>query len=84
MGIALGGVEEQVTHPGARDVLQLGRDVRKDDAAGDALAAPVARGAAEVRLAELGEAQEPEVGFGRGCEDAQPGAEGCRVDLGWC
>jgi hypothetical protein len=62
-------------------VLQFRRHVGEEDAAGHALAAPVARRAPEVRLAELREAEQPEVGFGRGREDAQPGAEGCRVDL---
>ncbi len=70
MGVALGGVEEQVADAGAGDVLLLGRDVGEDDARRDALAAPFARGAAEVRLAELGESEQPEVGLGRGREDA--------------
>jgi hypothetical protein len=79
--VALGRIEEQIAYAGARDVLLLGRDIGEDDAAGNPLATPVPCGTAEVGLAEFGEAEQPEVGFGSGGEDTQPSAEGGWVDL---
>lgn len=81
MGVALGGVEEQVTDPGARNVLQLRRDVREDDTTGDAFATPFTRRAAEVGFTEVGEAEEPEIGLRTGRKDAQPRSECSWVDL---
>ena len=81
MRVAFRRVEEQVADARASDVLLFGGHVGEDQAGGDALAAPFAGGAAEVGFAEFGEAEEPEVGFRGGGEDAQPGAEGCGVDL---
>ena len=57
MGVALGGVEEEITDTGARDVFVLGRDVGKDDPGCDFGTSPEERGFAEVGLAEVWEAE---------------------------
>jgi hypothetical protein len=79
--IALGRVEEEVADAGAGDVLVLGGNVCEGDARGYFLASPVEGGGFEVRFAEVGEAEEPEDGFGDAGEDAEPGSEGCGFDL---
>ena len=70
MGVALGSVEEEVAHTGTRDVFVLGRDVGEDDAGCDLGASPEKGGFAEVGLAEVWEAEEPQDGFWDAGEDA--------------
>ena len=81
MGVALGRVEHEVADARARDVQVLGRDVGEEDAGGDVRASPLARGREQVALAQVREAEEPEDALGDAGEDAEPGAEGCWLDL---
>lgn len=82
MGVAFGGVEEEVADAGASDVLAFLGDVCEDDTVGDFGAGPLGGCLLEVCFAEVGEAEEPEDGFGDSLEDAEPGAEGGGFDLG--
>lgn len=79
--VALGRVEEEVAHARARDVLMLGRDVGEEQARGHVGAGPQLGRALELGLAEVREAQQPQHGARHARQDAQPGAEGARVDL---
>ena len=64
MGVALGGVEEEVADAGAGDVLVLGGDIGEDEASGDAGPSPGVGRGPQVGFAEVGEAQQPEHGGG--------------------
>lgn len=81
MGVALWGVEEEVADAGASNVLAFLGDVCEDDAVGDFGAGPLGGCLLEVCFAEVGEAEEPEDGFGDPLEDAEPGAECGGLDL---
>ena len=82
MGVAFGGVQEEVTNSGAGNMLVLRGYVCEDDAGCYFGANPAEGGFAEIFFAEVGEAEEPEDGFGDTGEDAEPGPEGCWFDLG--
>lgn len=81
MGVTLGCVEEEVAYTGAGYVLLLWRYIGEEDSVSDFWAGPGVRNLLQVGLAEVGEAEEPEDGFGEAGEDAQPGAEGGGFDL---
>ena len=81
MGVAFGGVQEEVANSGARDMLVFRGYVCEDDAGCDFRADPAEGGFAEVFFTEVGEAEEPEDGFGDAREYAEPGSEGCWFDL---
>ena len=81
MGVAFGGVQEEVANSGSRDMLVFRGYVCEDDAGCDFGADPAEGGFAEVFFTEVGEAEEPEDGFGDAREYAEPGSEGCWFDL---
>ena len=86
--VALGRVEEEVAHARPRNVLVLRCHVREEHARGHVRPRPQLRRLLQVGLAQVREAQQPEDGLWEFGEDAEPGAEGCRFDLGvtlvWC
>jgi len=88
VGVALGRVEEEVAHPRPRNVLVLRCHVREEHARRHVRPRPELRRLLQVRFAQVREAQQPEDGLWEFGEDAEPGAEGCRFDLGvtlvWC
>ena len=81
MGIAFGGIKNEIADTSARDVEMLGRDIGEDDTGGDFRAGPFAGGGEKVGFAQVREAEEPEDGFGDAGEDAEPGSEGGWLDL---
>ena len=81
MRVALWCVEEEVADACAGDVLVFLGDVGKDYATCYFYAGPEEGRLLEVCFAEVGEAEQPEDGVGNLFEDAQPGAEGCGLDL---
>ena len=84
MGVAFRGIEEEIADAGTGDVLVLGSYICEDDAGGDFGAYPAEGCFSEVFFAKIGEAEEPEDGFGDAGEDAEPGSEGCWLDLSQC
>lgn len=64
MGIAFGGVQEEIANSGAGDMLVFRGYVCEDDAGCHFSANPAESGFAEVLFAEVWESEEPEDGFG--------------------
>ena len=84
MGVAFGGVQEEVANSGAGDMLVFRGYVGEDDAGCHFGADPAEGGFAEVFFAKIWESEEPEDGFGDAGQDTEPGSEGCWFDLGSC
>lgn len=59
MGVAFGGVEKEVAHSSARDVLVLLGNVGENNAVGNIRARPHVGGLFEVGLSKIWESEEP-------------------------
>lgn len=81
MCVTFGRVEEDVADTCAGDVLLLGRDIGEEDAGRNFGAGPFLCDSAEIFLAEVGEAEEPEAGVWDFSDDAEPCSERCWLNL---
>lgn len=81
MCVALGRVEEEIANTCTRDVLVLRSDIGEDDARSNFRPGPGKGGLLEMSFADIWKAEEPEDSFWQICENAQPSAECCRLDL---
>jgi len=79
--VAFRCVEEQIADAGASNMLVFLRNIGELDAPCDFGSSPHVRRLSEVRLSQVGEAEQPENGVWQSSEDAQPATERCRLDL---